>query len=675
MAKLLAGTRIYGNLTIDTYLSASGIAYASGGNSTEWNSVFSTVKSLSDSWEESAVISPLQTASADWNSVYSTTNFNSASWGSAYTSLKNNSARYESSYTTFNANSSNYVLDGGNTKNLFLSSFVIDFGTVVDRFSVGEADPNGNWWNYVTGAANNLQLKQSNNNQTTLGLVMSAWGGGGTALYNTPGTVYVPDANLNSGTFAFSGVTSDAAFFTATDNPRIILSGLPTGTVYDLVFYGSRFAGTTRFTTYYIGNTGSEYSVELQTSGPPLPAPGGANTNWNSSNVVTLCSVSPDSNNSIIINLIAFTGSNLTGTRTFGYLNALEIKAKKSQILSIGTTNRANVSLITNDIPRLNIDEFGKITITTSLSTNNTITSRGGNSDEWNSTYSSFRTNSANYILDGGNTKNTDILIGTNDNFNVAFETNGNRRLIISNTGSISGNNPTTSFNTGSATGINSFAANNSKAFGSYSFAEGYQNIASGEYSHAEGSGTQATAQFAHAEGANTIASGNASHAQNANTIASGMHSHAEGVFTKSLGNTSHSGGWYSVALHDRTWIWKGSTESNLVSTTRTDQFLVSAAGGVYFSGNVGIGTDANDQALTVIGTVSTNIHKSSNEWSSTYTTVNSNSGKYDSVYSTINANSGGWVTGTGVTNIVALTQAQYDALSPKLSTTLYIVT
>lgn len=42
------------------------------------NSIYTTVNSLSDSWEESVYIAPLQAASASWNSVYSNVNANSS---------------------------------------------------------------------------------------------------------------------------------------------------------------------------------------------------------------------------------------------------------------------------------------------------------------------------------------------------------------------------------------------------------------------------------------------------------------------------------------------------------------------------------------------------------------------------------------------------------------------
>jgi hypothetical protein len=102
--------------------------------------------------------------------------------------------------------------------------------------------------------------------------------------------------------------------------------------------------------------------------------------------------------------------------------------------------------------------------------------------------------------------------------------------------------------------------------------------------------------------------------------------------------------------------VWHGSTATNYVSSTRTNQFVVSAAGGVYFPGNVGIGTDNNTNALTVNGLVST-VGGNSNQWNSNYTTTtnnsgswssvytsfNTNSGKYNSTYTNVNSNSAGW--------------------------------
>ena len=176
---------------------------------------------------------------------------------------------------------------------------------------------------------------------------------------------------------------------------------------------------------------------------------------------------------------------------------------------------------------------------------------------------------------------------------------------------------------------------------GSYGHAEGISNTVMGQASHAEGSGNTTIGQASHAEGASNVASGDYSHAEGAYNAALGQSSHAEGSNTTARGLGSHAAGRYAQAAHDRTWIWKGSTATNIISSTRTDQFMVSAAGGVYVPGNMGIGTDNNTNALTVVGTISTNAHGTSNQWNSTYTTLNANSGKYESAYTTLNANSG----------------------------------
>ena len=110
-------------------------------------------------------------------------------------------------------------------------------------------------------------------------------------------------------------------------------------------------------------------------------------------------------------------------------------------------------------------------------------------------------------------------------------------------------------------------------------------------------------------EGNNTIASGSYSHAEGTNTTASGTNSHSQGSTTIAFGNTSHAAGYRATATHDYSYAWSdgsvGAATSN-TSTTKTGQYMVSASGGVFFPGNVGIGTDDNSgAALTVVGSIS----------------------------------------------------------------------
>jgi hypothetical protein len=156
-------------------------------------------------------------------------------------------------------------------------------------------------------------------------------------------------------------------------------------------------------------------------------------------------------------------------------------------------------------------------------------------------------------------------------------------------------------------------------ASGSSSHAEGLSALASGNYSHAEGGITQASGTYSHAEGDSTIASGGASHAEGTNTRASGPSSHAEGNETVASGNTSHAEGILTVARrvgshaagfratanNNYSYIWSGdSTLTENISTTRTGQYMISAPGGVFIPGRVGIGTDIIDNALTVSGVI-----------------------------------------------------------------------
>lgn len=78
-------------------------------NNINVNSVYSTVNANSASWEESAFITPLQNASASWDSTYSSVNSISSNVVSVYTSMSQTSSNWNNTYTDFSTNSSSYV--------------------------------------------------------------------------------------------------------------------------------------------------------------------------------------------------------------------------------------------------------------------------------------------------------------------------------------------------------------------------------------------------------------------------------------------------------------------------------------------------------------------------------------------------------------------------------------
>jgi hypothetical protein len=80
------------------------------------------------------------------------------------------------------------------------------------------------------------------------------------------------------------------------------------------------------------------------------------------------------------------------------------------------------------------------------------------------------------------------------------------------------------------------------------------------------------------------------------------------------------------------------TSASNLFTVTSGSNastlFIISS------TGYIGINTAVPGSALTVVGTISTNAHKTSQDWASNWTTTNTNSGKWDSVYTSFNSNS-----------------------------------
>lgn len=138
---------------------------------------------------------------------------------------------------------------------------------------------------------------------------------------------------------------------------------------------------------------------------------------------------------------------------------------------------------------------------------------------------------------------------------------------------------------------------------------DGLTNTATGGNSFvAGGSANSATGSNSHVEGTNNTSSGFSSHVEGNNNLAIGRFSHVEGASNIASGEVSHAAGSSSHAAHSNAWVWGGSSNLSTtarVSSTITNQFLVSAENGIFFPGNVGIGTSNNTNALTVAGTIS----------------------------------------------------------------------
>jgi uncharacterized protein YoxC len=93
-------------LTVVGNISSTGIVTASGGDSEQWNSGYTTLENISANWD--SVFSSVNSVSADWNSVYSDVNSLSSNWDSVYSSVEETSGTWDSVYSDVNSLSSNW---------------------------------------------------------------------------------------------------------------------------------------------------------------------------------------------------------------------------------------------------------------------------------------------------------------------------------------------------------------------------------------------------------------------------------------------------------------------------------------------------------------------------------------------------------------------------------------
>lgn len=114
-------------LTVNGAISASSAIYALGGNSNNWNNVYSAFNSQS----------------ASNASVYSAFNSQSASNASTYSTVNSNSANWQSTYTSFSTQSGNFATLSANafTGNQTAPNFILSASTGTFQGVVGGAAP------------------------------------------------------------------------------------------------------------------------------------------------------------------------------------------------------------------------------------------------------------------------------------------------------------------------------------------------------------------------------------------------------------------------------------------------------------------------------------------------------------------------------------------------------
>ena len=226
-------------------------------------------------------------------------------------------------------------------------------------------------------------------------------------------------------------------------------------------------------------------------------------------------------------------------------------------------------------------------------------------------------------------------------------------------------------------TGTNSIIEGNTsnKASGTSSHAEGYYTKANGNYSHAEGFGATANGNYSHAEGGATNASGQASHAEGDTTIAKGINSHTEGWYTIANNQSEHASGQYNVSSKAKTtWGYSGNTLFSVGNGTadnaRHNAFEIRQNGDIYLSSG---GTDIKLQDhLGGGGSVTVDTALDSGSTNPVKNRVIYN--KIDEVEQVTAAGLNALNDNFGGLKLVKLTEAEYNALATKDSSTLYII-
>lgn len=232
------------------------------------------------------------------------------------------------------------------------------------------------------------------------------------------------------------------------------------------------------------------------------------------------------------------------------------------------------------------------------------------------------------------------------------------------------------SITTGETADTVSFNLPISAGTGTNSIIEGDSTSATSDSSHAEGRNTKANGNNAHAEGYSTTASGECSHAEGLGSVASSYCSHAEGFQTtaSSVSNVSGIDAYYGYQVRHAEGY---STLANNAST-HTEGYLTIAnnfgehASGVY-NNSTSASTTFGDSGNTLFsvgnGTPSSARHNAFEIRQNGDIYLNDGSKLQDTVSATAEN-----TTALGGLKLVKLTQSEYDSLTTKDNSTLYVI-
>ena len=112
------------------------------------NSVYTNVRDNSASWEESAIIAPLQSASANWDNTYNNVSTSSANWNNTYNNVSTSSANWNNTYNNVSTSSANW-----NNTYTNVSTSSANWNNTYTNVSTSSANWNNTYTQFSTNSA------------------------------------------------------------------------------------------------------------------------------------------------------------------------------------------------------------------------------------------------------------------------------------------------------------------------------------------------------------------------------------------------------------------------------------------------------------------------------------------------------------------------------------------
>jgi len=328
--------------------------------------------------------------SSKWDSNYTTTNSNSASWSSVYTNVNSNSSNY--ALTNTNVIFQNNVTVLGNLTAKGTATFANTIFTTTSALSVVNTGPGPAL--YVFQAAGPYDVA---------------------SFYDGDGIEVLHVGNANPGGKGFVGINES---FPGTE---LTVNGAISSNRTITVLGGNSNQWNSNYTT---SNTNSARWESAYTSF-------NANSGKYDSNYTTTNSNSANWSQAYT-NLTSNSAAYLSG------VNISLLATTSASWNSVYSTTQNNSAIWSSVYTSFN---------TNSAKYDSNYTTVNSNSANWNSGYNAYtqlNSISASIIVDGGNTRASDINIGTNDNYNLFLETNNSKNVVITRTGNVGIGTPVT---------------------------------------------------------------------------------------------------------------------------------------------------------------------------------------------------------------------------------------